>query len=160
MQGCQLSHRLCNCGACERVRSAVQIGTGNTQRHSLPRCYPLAEHPITPVCKHLYQYGEDGHKIKDGTEGVWTVCETKRLQQPGCIVYAFGVGYNPSFDIEFAQTHPNCQVHSFDPTTDVLANKTLGKNHFFHPWVCPPTNVLNQGTRCFSLYFVHKAHVV
>ena len=116
----------------------------------LPRdsCYPLArrgEYEVSvSACpagaERRYGGGWAGREVKCKTEshadGSWSVCETPKVRSASCVVYAFGVGFDPSFDIEFAASHPNCMVHSFDPTPGktVQLMQNLSINHKFHPW--------------------------
>ena len=100
------------------------------------RCYPLSptEFPKQPqacptAC--VKRYGHGGQAV----DGSWWVCETPRVKSAECVVYLFGVGFDPSFDKEFAAARPNCQVHSFDPTPGKTAQlmTDLAANHHFHP---------------------------
>ena len=55
-------------------------------------------------------------------DGGWWLC-TDLLSQP-CVIFSFGVGYDPSFDTEAASRLPSCKVISLDPTPAVRSALT------------------------------------
>ncbi|KAI9002476.1 methyltransferase domain-containing protein [Hyaloraphidium curvatum] len=71
----------------------------------------------------------------DSNEGGKWICFVPKPGEP-CLVYSVGSNYDFSFEKAVKQLNAGCEVHTFDPTTDVARSRALavGVGSTFHPW--------------------------
>eukprot|EP00747_Dinoflagellata_sp_TGD_P207892 gnl/TRDRNA2_/TRDRNA2_81425_c0_seq1.p1 gnl/TRDRNA2_/TRDRNA2_81425_c0~~gnl/TRDRNA2_/TRDRNA2_81425_c0_seq1.p1 ORF type:complete len:654 (+),score=87.72 gnl/TRDRNA2_/TRDRNA2_81425_c0_seq1:194-2155(+) len=101
-------------------------------------------------------------------EEAYQICPQESLHRPGCVVYTCGVDEDPSFEVDLALRHPNCDVFAFDPSAAArrwmgyliaTLDPPLPPNFRYLPWAwgskdvvldVPPLDVVASDGVCYD----------
>ncbi|XP_036362757.1 methyltransferase-like protein 24 isoform X1 [Octopus sinensis] len=103
---------------------------------------------IQVKCNKIARVGSHG-------DGGWNVCMDNGYHPTKpCLVYAFGIGLDSSFDVEM-DAYYGCEVHSFDPFVPVSQIPYLLSLNYHAIGISGKTGIVN-GTQLMTLLDIRK----